>query len=448
MRVIGLLLAVAAAWTPAAAIAAEDTKIDASADAGAETRTEMTRREFLALIERLIRAGQLDEALKLVAKLPDEGTWAFDKRFIVARIASARGDHESAEKIYRQMLSADPNLHRVRLELARSLFERGNFQAAEYHFRLVLAADIPDSTKQAIQWHLAQMRRDKWWTGTFQFAITPDSNINTGPSSRDVTILGLPFQLSREATETSAVGVEAILDGDVRPRIAENTRFAVGGRVAVLEYLGEGYDDYTGTLRAGPIFSHERGEAAVQALAGYRWFDGDPYSVSFGATAFGDYDLTDRWNAAGGVTFLDIDVDEDDRLDGQYYGLNGRVAYTFDDRSIGQVFGQVSRDDRSDPSEAYNLFRLGVGYSRELPFGLIGYVAPEIRYRVHDDEAPLFGKTREDMFYRAEGRLIFSRLVFEDFAPFISIAYERNVSNIDLNDYSRWQSAFGVTRRF
>lgn len=116
------------------------------------------------------------------------------------------------------------------------------------------------------------MRRDKWWTGTLQFAIAPDSNINTGPSTRDVTILGLPFQLDREATEKSAVGIEAILDGDVRPRIAENTRFALGGRLSVLEHVDERYDDYSGMLRAGPIFTHAHGEAAAQALAGYRWF--------------------------------------------------------------------------------------------------------------------------------------------------------------------------------
>jgi len=47
-----------------------------------------------------------------------------------------------------------------------------------------------------------------------------------------------------------------------------------------------------------------------------------------------------------------------------------------------------------------------------------------------------------------EGRLTFRKLVYEDFAPFISLAYEENVSNIEINDYSRWRGAFGVTRRF
>ncbi len=448
---IGLIaaLAMCVQYSPAhTAESAGKKSIAERIESGELEARKLSRQEFLALVERRIKAGRLDEALQLVAKLPDTGTWAFDKRFIVARIARMKGDFRTAEKVYRQMLSADPNLHRVRLELARSLFERGNFEAAEYNFRLVLAADVPDSTKRAIQWHLAQMRRNKWWTGTFAFSIVPDSNINTGPSTREVTILGLPFQLNRDSTEQSGVGIEAVLDGDVRPRIAENTRLAVGGRLYVLEYLGKGFDDYNATLRAGPIRTHERGEVGFFGLAGHRWFDSDPYSTSYGARAFGDYDLNTRWNVSGGLTFLDIDVEESDRLDGQFYGANGRLFHTFDDRSTGQVFAQVSRADRNDPVEAYNLFRLGVGYSRELPLGLIGYVSPEVRFRNHDAESAIFHKTREDVLYRAEGRLIFRRLVVEDFAPYISLAYEKNTSTIDINDYSRWRGAFGVTKRF
>jgi tetratricopeptide (TPR) repeat protein len=163
---IALLVGFAVTFDGVAALAAEpatQTSIERAIAEGKAEMRKLSRQEFLALIERLIRAGRLDEALKLVAELPDTGQWAFDKRFIVARIAGAKGDFRSAEKIYREMLSADPNLHRVRLELASSLFQRGNFQPAEYHFRLVLAANVPDATKQAIQWHLAlsaQQRSD------------------------------------------------------------------------------------------------------------------------------------------------------------------------------------------------------------------------------------------------------------------------------------------------
>jgi tetratricopeptide (TPR) repeat protein len=414
-----------------------------------EMRKVLSRKEFLALVEKLISAGRLDEAEALNERLPDKGPLAFDKAFIAARIARLRGDHATAEKIYRQMLVADPSLHRVRLELAQSLFERGNFQAADYNFRLVLAADISPQVRRRIQLYLAQIRRDKWWTGSFQFSIVPDTNINTGPSSREVTIFGLPFLLSEDAKKKSGIGIESGASGDVRPRIGPNLRLALGGRLFAREYFSGGdFDDRLATLRAGPIYSHDRGEVGIFGLGTKRWYAHEPYSTTLGVRVFGDYDLTSRMRASGGVTLLDVDLDNGTRLDGQYYGIDARLSYTFDDRSIGRVFGGWAVNDRNDSGESYDFYRFGVGYSRELPFGLIAYVAPEIRFRNYHGQPSLFEEDRDDIMYRVESRLILRQLIIRDFAPFITLAYEANNSSIDFFEYDRLRGAIGFTKRF
>jgi tetratricopeptide (TPR) repeat protein len=418
----------------------------------AETPVEprrISRAEFLAQVERLINAGRLDEAMALIARLPDEGVLGFDKAFIRARIARLRGDHVTAEKIYRQMLVADPNLHRVRLELAQSLFERGNFEAADYNFRLVLAADISEPVRARIRSYLAQMRRDKWWSGSFTFAIVPDSNINTGPSTRKVTIFGLPFELSDDSKKKSGIGIETSAGGDVRPRIGPNLRLALGGRLHAREYFSGGdFDDRSATLRVGPIYAHSRGEVGVSGLGTRRWFAHEPYSTTFGVRAFGDYDLTSRIRAAGGVNFLNIDLDEGTRLDGQYYGIDARLSYTFDERSIGRVFGGWAVNDRTDSGESYDFYRFGIGYSRELPLGLIAYVAPEIRFRNYHGQPSLFEEDRDDIMYRVESRLILRQLIIRDFAPFVTLAYEANNSSIDFFGYDRLRGSIGFTKRF
>lgn len=420
----------------------------AKAKTPAEPR-RMSRDEFLALIERLMKEGRLDEAMALVSRLPDNGVLAFDKRFITARIARLHGDYATAEKIYRQMLTADPNLHRVRLELAQSLFERGNFEAADYNFRLVLAAHISGEVRARILSYLAQIRRDKWWTGTFQFAIVPDTNINHGPSTSEVTIFGLPFQLSRDTTKKSGIGIEAGVSGDVRPRIGPNLRLALGGQLFAREYLSGGdFDDRSATLRVGPIYAHGRGEVGLFGLGTRRWYAHDPYSTSLGVRGFGDYDLTSRIQASGGVTFQDIDLDTGIRLDGQYYGIDASLAYVFDDRSIVRAFGGWAVDDRTDPGESYDFYRFGIGYSRELPLGLIAYIAPEIRLRNYHGQPGLFEEDRDDVMYRVEGRLTLRQLIIRDFAPFVSFAYEKNDSSIEFFGYDRLRGSIGITKRF
>jgi len=270
---IGALAALLATMSPGAtAPASAQDQAQAPRTETPETETpveprRISRAEFLAQVERLINAGRLDEAMALIDRVPDKGVLAFDKRFIAARIAQLRGDYSTAEKIYRQMLVADPNLHRVRLELAQSLFERGNFQAADYNFRLVLAADISPQVRRAIRRYLARIRRDKWWTGSFQFAIAPDTNINTGPSSHKVTMFGRPFKLSEDTKKKSGIGVEVSAGGDVRPRIGPNLRLALGGRLYAREYFSGGdFDDRLATLRVGPIYAHARGEVGFFGL--------------------------------------------------------------------------------------------------------------------------------------------------------------------------------------
>jgi tetratricopeptide (TPR) repeat protein len=86
----------------------------------------VSRTDFLRLVEALISDGRLDEAKRLVGDLPEDGPLAIDRLFLSAKIAEAEGDYELAEKLYRVILRDNPGLHRVRLDLAHSLFARGN----------------------------------------------------------------------------------------------------------------------------------------------------------------------------------------------------------------------------------------------------------------------------------------------------------------------------------
>ena len=409
------------------------------------TRQQLNRDQFIALIEQLIRAGKRAEAERLLHQLPDDGPAALDKHFLLGQIAGLRGDWHRAEAHYRWILARDPNLHRVRLELARALFNRRNFDAADYHFRLVAAADVPEAVRRNIALFLDSMRQEQWWRASFQIAILPDSNINEGPNRSEVQIFGLPFQLSREAQETSGVGLQTAADVEIRPRIGARTRLGIGANLLSLDYQESQFDDVTLGLRMGPVFNRSSGEIGAFLTGARRC---KRYSDSYGLRLTGLYDLNTRWQFNGAVTYLAIDNRRQDGLDGHYYGLHTAFDHALSKRSALHLLAGAARDDREDPAQANKRYRLGLGLTHELPWDLVGRIDLETHYVPFEAASFLFGKTRKDRLYRAEGRVVLPRALLPDLAPFLALAYERNESNIAVHDYDRIQGWFGFTKRF
>ena len=81
-----------------------------------------------------------DAAFLLEGVAPGEGD-IDDVDFLWGSVAMARGEWQAAIARFRAMLSRDPTLLRVRLDLALAYFRAGEDGSAAYHFRQALAAD-------------------------------------------------------------------------------------------------------------------------------------------------------------------------------------------------------------------------------------------------------------------------------------------------------------------
>ena len=89
--------------------------------------------------------------------------------------------------VFHALLVVQPDLPRVRLELARAFFLKGEDALARNHFRRVLAGNPPAPVVANINRFLAQIRARRGWTARFGLALAPDSNIGAG-SEQDTII--------------------------------------------------------------------------------------------------------------------------------------------------------------------------------------------------------------------------------------------------------------------
>ena len=82
---------------------------------------------------------------------------------------------DEAITAFHAMLVVRPDLVRVRLELARVFFLKGEDGLARQHFEYVLAGDVPEEVKANVRLFLAEIRARRRWSFNLGMAMAPDN---------------------------------------------------------------------------------------------------------------------------------------------------------------------------------------------------------------------------------------------------------------------------------
>jgi tetratricopeptide (TPR) repeat protein len=110
-----------------------------------------------------------------------------DIMFWYATCAAKAGEAKLSIEKFRQILSIEPNLHRVRVELATVYYELGRYEEARRELQIVLEAKPPDPLKTNIEQLLASIeaKTKRLFTNLrASLAIQRDSNVSVGPDER------------------------------------------------------------------------------------------------------------------------------------------------------------------------------------------------------------------------------------------------------------------------
>ena len=265
-------------------------------------RPELSAETLIKAARAALAKGELEDAEFLLQGIkPGEGN-IDDLDFLYGSIAMARKDWQTAITRFRAMLIRDPTLPRVRLDLALAYFRAEEDSSATHHFRQVLGdEDLPPIVRARTLAFLDTIRRRKTWSVSATAALAPDSNINAATSSREVTLFGLPAQLSEDARQTSGVGLNARISGGYEARISPDLRFRTGASLSTRTYEKSKFNDRTLTLRAGPRFLFEKFDLRPELTARARRLGGEMYSRAAGIELSGNWQVAPAWRLSAGV---------------------------------------------------------------------------------------------------------------------------------------------------
>lgn len=379
-------------------------------------------------------------------------------QFILAQLSLKQNKPEEAMAIYRHMLSKNPALSRIRLELGYLYFMQKEDAAARYHLRLVLAEkELPNTVRQNIQQMLEAIRRRRAWQLYVSVGMAPDSNVNTmsGRRLECFNMMGFPFCRELDSIE-SDVGFQGFGSLSYIYKFTEN--WGVKGRLFLdaIDYSDDRYSFWGIGADVGPRYVSGRSEYGLGAMYRQQWNDEHRYSHTRGLFGELSTDLSNRLYLYGRITVDKVGYNDMiyQGYDSHNYGLQTRLTYGLSNRSYVMLSALLIYEYSLTDWNSNLRQRYGFGYGREIPWGFNVYAEPNITLTHYQKERFFIGNgsleeiKRQDLTYGVYISLSNKHLRFFDIVPSVNFTYQRRTSNVNNYDYNRTRWEIGLSKSF
>lgn len=369
----------------------------------------------------------------------------------------ARDEHlDRAIASFRSILVDRPELVRVRLELGRAFFLKGEDTLARRHFEQVLAGKPPAAVALNVNRFLSAMRARKRWSVRVGVALAPDTNL--GAASGDDTIwipVGdqrLPFALDQPAEEDSGIGLMAWAGGEYQYPLDRQWRLRAGVDVSRREYRSDTFDRMTVAGHLGPRWLVDRNtETSLLGVVRQDWLANDPEFRDVGVRVETRHRLSRRTVATLRVSHHERRYEERTHLDGPVTDVSLTTSW---------VAGPTVRVDagigwsREKPeTERYrNKGRwLRAGATVALPLGFTVGGSGTLRWADYEGNWFPFtdaGSSRSDITRSLRINAYNRAFTVGGFSPQVSLVREDRTSDAQLHDYERTSGELRFVRLF
>ena len=419
-------------------------------------------------LRALVDAGRFEEAIAALRPLLGQETiepgalFLYGLASLEASQRPGRPDEERAVLLdeaiaaFHLMLVQRPDLVRVRLELARAFFLKGEDELARRHFEAVLAGGVPDAVAANVNLFLDEIRSRGRWSFNVGFSLAPDTNIGAGSEERTIyiEIFGRPLPFQRDAAQltTSGIGVSLWGGAEYQVPIVERLRLRAGGSAARREYEGSQFDQFSLATHLGPRWLMDQNtEGSLLASARQRWTGTVPDNRELGARLEVSRRLTPRVTASAQASWHDRRYRMRSHLDGPVWDASLRGSWVVTPTVRAELSAGYAQERPERLRERNESRWLGAGVTVALPLGFTVGGGGEVRWTDFEDEwfpnTPV-GEKREDRTQSVRLSVHNRAVTLYGFSPELVAVHERRATNAQLYDYRRTRGELRFVRQF
>ena len=200
-------------------------------------------------------------------------------------------------------------------------------------------------------------------------------------------------------------------------------------------------------MAIGPELTKGRVRYRAQAVVGRRWFGGNAYSDTLGATASVRRAIGRRAQLELDLSALDLDYKLNDAMDGIQYGLTLRYERALGTRLYGRATAVLQRTDAK--AAAFSTWTYGGELLISRDLGWLSAYAAAGYYRTDGDAPFAFPPAaRGDDLVTLEGGLVLKGLAVAGFAPVLRVRRLTNRSPVFFYDFTQTRFETTLTREF
>lgn len=399
--------------------------------------------------ETLVTEGKYAEARSLLESTRFEGAVAIPAAYLLAVVYARTGHADRAEKLLRSILSREPDIDAVRLELVRILVAQGKQQGASYQLsRFTDTADLARNKDQ-----LEQLARQIGSTEGFSLSgymsLAPSTNVNDGTSQSVVTIGGLPFLIANGARKQSGTGFKAGAVAGYSHSLSE-TLSAYGSLSAgFTDYSNDQFDKQQTELRAGVRHHQLTFSLQAEAIVDRHWQNTKASSLGIGGRLSGKWNFSQGWWLSGEVMQMHRSFDADALARARTLRTTVALRHAFSDRLAMSISGGFETEIvPARPWNSYESPTVTVGVETALVHGVRMNASLSSGKRSFEGLFPGLRMPRKDTFWELRATFRKDNLQIAGLSPVIGIFSKDQRSNVPFYEYSTTGMDLTFTKGF
>ena len=422
----------------------------------------MSPEEISSLDQKLAKAlvdyydGKYASALPIFLEVAEK-VETMDLRFWIGVSAMHMGKIDIAVEKFQNMLAADPELHRVRLELAATYFRAKRFDKARLELEHVRAAvpPPPPAVLENIEKLLAaidERTRQFFWNARVFQGILFDDNVSAGPGERELAVVGgnltlddASIKFADEASVTD-LGGSIIYDFGERGGLMWNLESSLYNRAY---FSASQFNFFLVDVNTGPWWAHQRGILKVPVGYSYLEYGSDRLSQILHVFPSYEFRFSPDISLKGSYGFSNTNYYAASNSDLDNTRQRFELLPSFYLKNRNHTITATAAYETSDADSerfSYDGPILGISYSTRLPFRTEVYLGYEWYRRDYDDKPLLYDVIRED----EQNKILVSlnQPFLDYFFAAFSFEYIDNDSNAELYKYDRKTYLINIGARF